>query len=102
LVLLDPPVLLGPLALLAPLVRTVPGDSVVTPAPPDLRESRATSDPPAWLETKDPPERADPPVLLVPPDLKDNSEVRDSLDCLALEATAVCLVVLVPLESLVE
>jgi len=102
LVLLDPPVLSGPLVLLAPLVKMVPVDSVVTPAPPDLRESRATLDPLAWLETKDPPERVDPPVLLVPPDLKDNSEVRDSSVCLALEATAVCLVVLVPLVSLVE
>lgn len=41
-VLLVPPVSLGPLVLLAPLVRTVPVDCVVTPAPPELRESRDT------------------------------------------------------------
>lgn len=38
----------------------------------------------------------------MPPDPKDNSEVKDSSDFPALEATAVCLVVLVSLGSLVE
>lgn len=83
-------VLLAPLARLAPPVRTVHGDFAVTPVPLGRRENRAWLAPPAWLETRDPPERADPLVLLEPPDPKASSVPRDSTACLAPEETEVC------------
>lgn len=69
-VLLD---LLVSSVLLAPSVlkaRTVLVVFAVTSDLPELPESRVWLDPPVWLETRDPAERAVLLELLVPPDLR--------------------------------